>query len=212
MYRGLVGACLAATALGNQYDVLFPKYDAPAGCSDGCAKWADVAGDGVQGVDQAAVAKLFANGTIPADAGAACAMPGSAPVHGEGRRLLTTQDTEDSWMWSLSQAAAENGSVPMCFCKNSKGAANGTLIGGVIDYCTPPLSVPEQINLQYAAADIVVAAFVTYENQQPSDPPIAMFGEEGATAKQLTGISHWYVNGDRKYNLNFVSFRSRVLP
>ena len=159
------------------------------------------------GVEQAAVAKLFANDTIPADAGSSCAMPGSAPVHGEGRRLLKSGDAEDSWMWSLSQAAVENGSVPLCFCKNSKGAPNGTLIGGVVGYCTPPLSVPEQINLQYAAADIVVAAFVTYETEQPSEPPIAMFGEEaqGAT-KKLTGISHWYVNGDRKYNLNFVKF------
>ena len=119
--------------------------------------------------------------------------------------MLTSGDAEDSWMWSLSKAAAETGSVPICFCKNSKGAANETLIGGVVGYCSPPMSVPEQINLQYAAADIVVAAFVTYEDQLPSNAPTAMFGEESAKAKQLTGVSHWYVNGDRNYTLNFVS-------
>ena len=206
MFSGLVGACLAATAFGNQYNVLFPKYHAPAECTDGCAKWADVAGDGVTGVTKNAVAALFANSTIPADVGSTCAMPGSAPVHGEGRRLLKSGDAEDSWMRSLSQAAAETGSVPICFCKNSKTSSSPEkLIGGVIGYCTPPQSVPEQINLQFASADIVVAAFVTYEKQQLSDPPTAMLGEEGATAKKLTGISHWYVNGDRKYNLNFVS-------
>ena len=139
------------------------------------------------------VAKLFANSTVPEGIGSQCAMPGSAPVHGEGRRLLTSADAEDSWMWRLSKAAAENGSVPICFCKNGKGAFQG--------YYTAPMSVPEQINLQYASADIVVAAFVTYEKAPLTDPPVAMFGVEGGASKQLTGISHWYVNGDRKYNL-----------
>ena len=115
-------------------------------CTEGCAKWADVQSDGVKAT-QAAVNKLFANDTVPADAKSMCLMPGSAPVHGEGRRLLKTgEDAEDSWMWSMANAATENGSVPICFCKGGKGAVQG--------YCTPPRSIPEQINLQYAAKDV----------------------------------------------------------
>ena len=200
MKSGLaVAVCSVALSLvrANQYDVFFPKYHAPAECTDGCARWADLAADGVK-ADQTKVAALFANSTIPDTAGAQCAMPGSSPVHGEGRRLLQSTDFEDSWMWELSKSAAENGSVPICFCKNSKGAYQG--------YCTPPMSVPEQINLQYAAADIVVAAFVTYEKSLPKAPPVASFGVEGGKPTQLTGISHWYTNGDRNYTLNFVKF------
>ena len=144
-------------ASANQYDVLFPKYLAPAECTEGCAKWADVAGDGVTNMTQTQVTKLFANSTIPADAGSSCAMPGSAPVHGEGRRLLGAE--EDSFLWDAAGGpAAESTSVPYCLCKGGKGAASG--------HCTPPMGVPEQINLQYAAADTLVAAFVTYETEK----------------------------------------------
>ena len=78
---------------------------------------------------------------------------------------------------------------PYCLCKN--GAAGGQAMG----YCRPPMSTPEQINLQYAAADVVVVAFVTYEKAPTTAPPAAMFGEAENFAqvkKQLTGVTHWY--------------------
>jgi hypothetical protein len=177
-----VWACSASDAPGRSQ------------CTEGCAKWSDVAN----------ATKLFANASIPADAGSMCAMPGSSPVHGEGRRLLKTgDDTEDSWMWRLSKSAAENGSVPICICK-------GSMMPG---FCTPPMSTPEQINLQYAAKDIVVAAFVTYEDGLPTAPPTASFGEEHGEMKTLSGISHWYVapvvnTTGRNYTISFIKFEN----
>ena len=53
------------------------------------------------------------------------------------------------------------------------------------------MGIPEQINLQYAAPDTVVAAFVTYEKAEPSTPATAMFGAAGRAAVALTGVSHW---------------------
>ena len=170
MMRLALAAALAVAAKANQYDVLFPNYNAPAECTDGCAQWSDVAGSGVTNITQAAVAELFANGTVHADAGSMCIMPGAAPIHGEGRRMLTSGDEEDAWMWDTAGAAPKGPNCddltegrcvlsaaagPYCLCKGGTGAA--------MAYCTPPMSTPEQINLQYAKEDIVVAAFVTCE-------------------------------------------------
>ena len=212
---GLAAALLAGLASANQYDVFFPRYLPPAECASGCARWADVAADGVTGIDQSEVNALFAGGAVPEEAGSSCLWPGAAPVHGENRRLLTSSADSDSWLWSQTAAnrpkGAENGSVPYCYCRGGKGAFSA--------HCTPPVGVPEQINLQFAAADIVVAAFVTFEKSPPADPPSAMFGEQGATPVQLEGISHWYVlPGDptatspnlsrrtRNYTMSFVKF------
>ena len=189
-------------ASANQYDVLFPKYLAPANCTEGCAKWADVAGDGVTNMTQAQVTNLFANGTIPADAGSSCAMPGSAPVHGEGRRLLGAE--EDSFLWDAAGGpSAETTSVPYCLCKGGQGAASG--------HCTPPMGVPEQINLQYAAADTLVAAFVTYETEKSTAPPVASFGAKGdGSPKQLTGITHWCKCSRAPFASSFQSSKQRL--
>jgi hypothetical protein len=201
-------------------------------CTEGCAQWSDIAKDGVVNVTQDEVAKLFRNGTVHPDAGSQCIMPGAAPVHGEGRRLLTSDDEEDRWMWDTASAgpncddATEGKCVlsaaagPYCLCKNGASAK------AAMAYCTPPMSTPEQINLQYAAADIVVAAFVTYEKEEPTGLPVAMFGEADTFAqdqKQLTGVTHWYVeplisyplvNGTakrqnetgRNYSMHFIKF------
>jgi hypothetical protein len=208
----------------NQYDVFFPRYLPPAECTQGCARWADVAADGVTTPTQAEVNALFADGAVPSSAGSSCLWPGAAPVHTENRRLLRSSDAGEAWMWAATQQpprggggsgggrppagscekfgcgaykkggvcqcndscdryhdccpdfhqlcngttpphkpprhpggrkGTENGSVPFCFCQGGGG--------GVSAHCTPPMGVPEQINLQYAAPDTVVAAFVTFE-------------------------------------------------
>ena len=54
------------------------------------------------------------------------------------------------------------------------------------------MGIPEQINLQYAAPDTIVAAFVTFERAPPTEPPTASFGQQGETPIELKGISHWY--------------------
>ena len=141
---------LLAAAEANQYDVLFPKYIKPTICTSGCATWSDVAAGGVKNTTQAKVAALFANGTIPAGASADCAMPGSQPVHGEGRRMLLDGTEEDSFMWAATgkARAGEVGSVPYCICKQ---AASGPAAPFSAN-CGPPMGIPEQINLQVRAS------------------------------------------------------------
>ena len=98
---------------------------------------------------------------------------------------------------------------PFCFCKDTGKAA----------YCMPQLSIPEQINLQYASQDTVVAAFVTYEKVRPgAEPPTAMFGKDGSSPNTLTGISHWLefappsqsgppmTEPRRNYTMSFIKF------
>jgi hypothetical protein len=194
---------LAATARANQYDVIYPNYIAPRECTQGCASWGDIAAS--TKIDQAKVNALFANGTVPASAGSNCVWPGAAPVHGEGRRLLG--DAADDWMWHSS---APETSVPFCICKgNGSTTAPPSVVSA---QCTPPLGTPEQINLQYAAADIVVVGFVTYEKMFPSGPPVAMFGKAGAAPKQLTGTAHWYARtaasrgNTQNYTMSFIKF------
>ena len=215
--RGLLLISLACAAHGNQYDVFFHQYRPPSECSDGCARWADVVADGVTGIGQDQVDALFAHGSVPAEAGASCLWPGAAPVHGENRRLLTAGDpyAGDSWLWVQAGRAPgpENGSVPFCYCRQ---AAPGAQRSG---HCTPPMGVPEQINLQYASPNTVVAAFVTFETEPPTAPPTASFGQQGETPIELKGISHWYsLPGDpnassidvsartRNYTMSFVKF------
>ena len=218
--RGLLLISLAGAAHGNQYDVFFHQYCPPAGCSGGCARWADVAADGVTGIGQDQVDALFAHGSVPPEAGASCLWPGAAPVHGENRRLLTDGSAEDAWLWAQAGRAPgpENGSVPFCYCKQAAPDAPRS------GHCTPPMGVPEQINLQYASPGTVVAAFVTFEAEPPTEPPKASFGEQGETPIELTGISHWYaLPGDptlpanaprkidisdraRNYTMSFVKF------
>ena len=47
--------------------------------------------------------------------------------------------------------------------------------------------MPEQINLQIAGPDVVVVAFVTYDPQRPSAPPVAVLA-----GTQITGVSHFF--------------------
>jgi len=206
MLRVLATALLVGVAGANQYNVLYPHYIAPAECAHGCAKWADVAGDGVK-LNQSKVAALFANGTVPADAGASCLWPGMAVSHHEGRRRLAD---------GKPKGKPTESSIPYCLCQSAPGSL--TPPANETGQCTPPMSTPEQINLQYASADIVVAAFVTYEKGELSAPPQAMFGEEGkpTSVKQIKGISHYYSKTSldpssnttitRHYTMSFVKF------
>jgi hypothetical protein len=71
---------------------------------------------------------------------------------------------------------------PFCYCQDT----------GKAGYCMPQLGIPEQINLQYAAQDTVVAAFVTYEAAPPTKMAVATLSEQGGLSEQhLTGVSHW---------------------
>ena len=60
-------------------------------------------------------------------------------------------------------------------------------------YCTPPLYIPEQINLQYASSSAVVVGFVTYEPfTQSSAPPQAKLQSSASPPAIVTGVTHQY--------------------
>eukprot|EP01047_Picozoa_sp_COSAG01_P082740 COSAG01_NODE_17024_length_1184_cov_1.425806_1_plen_277_part_10 len=110
--------------------------------------------------------KLWAEGQVPTNASNICAIPGAVV---------------DKAIGGPETAAAG----PFCYCRDTKSA----------HWCMPQMWIPEQINLQYASQDTVVAAFVTYEPVPPSAMAVAALREAAddttAAASQLTGVSHW---------------------
>jgi hypothetical protein len=140
-------------------------------------------------------ATLFASSSVPANAADTCAMPG--------------RNTGDA-----NGAVNTSAAGPWCYCKGSNAEATGAAT-----YCTPQQYIPEQINLQYAAADTLVAGFVTYEPVQPVRMAQATLVVAGSAAAptMLTGVSHWLAftpPGDvanttaaaRNYTMHFVKF------
>jgi hypothetical protein len=70
----------------------------------------------------------------------------------------------------------------------------------------------EQLNLQIAAVDVVVASFVTYE-PLPSAPAQARIRKAGETAwKTVEGVTHSYTTTDktRTYIMHYVPLRDLV--
>eukprot|EP01047_Picozoa_sp_COSAG01_P081071 COSAG01_NODE_16017_length_1278_cov_1.408821_2_plen_280_part_00 len=157
----------APCTLSNQLDVFFGTYAPPAECVNGCARWAGLLADGVN-VSAAAAGGFWKDGRVPSEAANMCAMPGAVVNKAGG--------------------PAETASAgPFCFCKHPAPGAERAA------YCLPKLGIPEQINLQYAAQDTLVAAFVTYEVAPPTEMAVAVLTEHGGSSseQQLTGVSHW---------------------
>jgi len=128
---------------------------------------------------------LFYDGTVPKDAGANCAMPArTAGAHecdcGEKDKMTFINDSYAG---------------PWCYCSDGSQA-----------YCSPPLSVVEQLNLQLAASDVVVASFITYENL-PANPAMAMLGTSETELQEVEGVSHKYSPPGRSYIMHYVPFR-----
>ena len=89
-------------------------------------------------------------------------------------------------------------------------------------YCTSPVGVPEQINVQIGATpDTAVLSFVTFEATAPTLPPAASvhLGPAGAAAaagpaaSTVHGVTHTHVTsaGDRTYYMHFVRL-SKLKP
>ena len=186
---------LLAPCGANQLDVFFPHYASPAECANGCARWAHLSADGV-GVSAAKAAGFWRGGAVPDTAANTCAMPGRVVDKADGP----------------PQTASAG---PFCYCKDpAPGAAQAA-------YCRPNLGIPEQINLQYAAQDTLVAAFVTYELEKPTEMAVGTITEEGtANGWKSTGVSHWVAfnpvipspkgtgkpMGARNWTMHFVKF------
>ena len=162
MARAVLLLLLCAAAHANMYDVIFPRYTPPAACGDaGCVAWADTAAAGVQ---QDEVDSWWFSAKEQRAAGSACAMPGANT--GAKGPAPGTSDPADAVNTSYAG--------PFCICANSTSGSTGGGGGGVKGFCTPPLYVPEQLNLQLASRDIVVAAFVSYHgnNYQASSESV----------------------------------------
>eukprot|EP01052_Picozoa_sp_SAG31_P042024 SAG31_NODE_6543_length_1982_cov_1.248540_3_plen_184_part_00 len=54
-----------------------------------------------------------------------------------------------------------------------------------ITLCTSGHGIPEQVNVQIASGDSVVVGFVTYEDADPSDPPVVELN-----GTQFKGVTH----------------------
>ena len=186
----MLAAAAAATlsALGFLYDVISPDMLPGAKCINGCANWSS---------QNATVNSWWEHGVPPADAGAFCAqLPRSHALNSCPNCLPHSQA---KW----AQPGGLNGSG--CFCEG---------LENVWDDCISRLNSPEQINVQIAAPDTVVLAFVTFEKVAPTAPPEALVGRESGALKPVSDagggdVTHTFVTGDgsRTYYMHFVTLR-----
>lgn len=182
----VVSFLLVQDASANVRDVLLPKYLPEEGCT--CADWTDVSSDATE---QARIDGYWADGKAPSDADNFCAMPAAS-----AGRFECDGCTVDKIYNSFKG--------PWCYCKED---------GKKETYCVPPKGIPEQINLQIAATDVVVASFVSFDVEVPgpNELPVAMIGTDPSTlTKSVNGISHPYAALSKvestNYTLSFVKF------
>eukprot|EP00035_Acanthoeca_spectabilis_P007327 m.135406 g.135406 ORF g.135406 m.135406 type:complete len:601 (-) comp13903_c0_seq3:1214-3016(-) len=179
--------CVSAGQVsGLLYDVLEPNRVAPVGCT--CTAWA---------LTNGTVRSWFRNSSLVGPAGALCAQPALAP----GLSCSTEAPTGNYPMVCPLDPKGAGGAGDFCICTEN----------GQAGVCVPKSGVPEQINLQLAAADAVTVSFVTFEGSgtsgQGTNPPIAMIGTDPANLNDtLQGVTHIYTSPkrDRVYSMHFV--------
>ena len=163
----VISSILVRHATANVRDVVLPKYLPVEGCT--CAKWNNVSTDPKE---QARIDGYWANGKSPSDAENFCAMPAASAGEFECDGC-TVDKIYNSFLG------------PWCFCEETEKET----------YCVPPKGVPEQINLQIAATDVVVASFVSFDVEIPSSDelPVAMIGTDPSKlTKTVSGIFGLY--------------------
>jgi len=194
--RSFVTLALVLGVAGNMYDLLLSDFLPPhtSKCPSGCAPWANVSTDAFE---QARIDNTWLEGKVPDGAGNHCAMPaGSAGAHEE--------DGSDR-----HEVVTDSFAGPWCYCAHPASGSKHE------QYCVPPKSIPQQINLQYANSSVAVASFVTFDESFPSDPPVARFGLDATHLRLVKGVAHNYTTPGtdreqgskgiaRRYTLNFV--------
>ena len=155
--------------LSNMYDVFLPSYT--PGCPHGCAAWNETSGP------------LWKTGKVPPQANSGGKGVCSMPAAQSGAHECDCAEKDADTYMTDSYAG------PWCYCADVKVGEPDKA------YCNPPNATVEQLNLQVAAPDTIVASFVTYE-PLPAGPPVAMLSTsplaDGAAATQLQGVSHLY--------------------
>ena len=108
-------------------------------------------------------------GTPPADAGSACAQQGL------GNPNAT---------WSSDMGSGAQAHVISAYCVGKSS--------GQLEMCTSGKGIPEQVNVQIASGSAVVLSFVTFEDHEPKDPPVAKVSVDG-DEKTVKGVTHKHV-------------------
>eukprot|EP00756_Hemistasia_phaeocysticola_P033397 Hpha_TRINITY_DN16462_c5_g9::TRINITY_DN16462_c5_g9_i1::g.161961::m.161961 len=127
----------------------------------------------------------WAGGVTPADAANHCAQLPNAPGLSKPSPVLDPKGVGGQGAW--------------CVCEG----------GSSWGYCSSPYNIPEQVNLQLASPDTVVASFVTFEKEVPADAPFASLEVVGSGTTEIKrGVTHVYVSpsGTRTYYMHFVKF------
>ena len=158
-------------------------------CKDSCLPWDAMPNASIQ----AEMNSKWINNKPPSNAGSSCAMPGGSAGHFECDGCTVDVVTN-------SYAG------PWCYCRTPVRGYNHT------QYCLAPLQVPEQVNLQVADAESVVASFVTRESSVPTsgEPPVAYFGDNKDKLTLVKGVTHHYKKLSKdegiSYSLHFIKF------
>lgn len=138
---------------------------------------------------------MFADGKVPSAIGNSCAMPAA---HSGNHECDCGQKDSQLYIYDSYEG-------PWCFCQDPNDHENRA------QYCTPPKYMPEQINLQIAAADTIVVGFVTYEDTKSLTlkRPVAQFGPTGGQMITAQGISHHYAPPGRSNTTTPSSYSAR---
>ena len=141
---------------------------------------------------------LFPHYHAPAECAKGCAAWSTAPAQGEGWDAAAAG--KSCAIPGGVTGAADKVKTPIhawegpfCFCADASGKATKTA-----GYCMPPLGFAEQINLQLASDDVVIASYVTYEAAKPTSAPEARFGTSESSMRTVSGVTHWYTESTAK--------------
>jgi len=188
MNLGAILAMMLTSAAANMYDVLLPHYEPADGCI--CAPWDSVG----NATEQSRIDATWLEGKPPADANNSCAMPAASAG------LFECDGCTVDKIYNSFKG-------PWCYCIPLWPGFPANE-----QYCTPPVGIPEQINLQLAAPDVTVASFVTFDFRVPNSTelPEALFGDSPETLTSVIGISHPYrklsVAENTNYTFHFIKF------
>lgn len=177
------------------YDVIESAMSPPSLCTNGCAKWSDLASD-YNSANQSYVNSLWISSDAQSLAGSSCSMP--ANFNGAPGLVGPNGPVESDFDFSFG---------PQCYCRGS--SANPTSSSG---YCLDPLvPTPQQVNLQFGMDENeFTVAFVTADNGLPlSKPPMAEFCQ--GTCVNVTGFTNLFAetqNTQRVLSFHFVTLPS----
>ena len=174
---------MMSVAFADMYDVLLPHYLPPAECVHGCAPWSSLPKH---------FAQLWAGIGPPPNASNYCAIPAAAVNEPDPGVRASNRCGGRGLGYLVCNGSTTSFYGPICACEKKNNSGDNTPHFAT---CTAPASYPEQINLQIAASDTIVASFVTFEEKIPVAPPVVQLrasGVQGGWPREITGVAHRY--------------------